>query len=292
MHAVWQAKRARAHFEIRRSLDLSEPQALRAFLDHHGLSAKKSLGQHFLCSKRASESIVGAAEGCESILEIGPGPGILTSALVNRYSQVHAIEIDERMKEALADSSPGAQIHWGDALTIDYRSILSQMKKPIGLISNMPYYITGPLLERIAEVRDEIAVAVLMMQREVAQKILAEPGNRDRGSISVFLQSQFEIRSVCVVPGGAFIPPPKVDSQVLKLTPRPNAFQMDFTIVRAAFKQPRKTLLNNLLAANIGEKAELESAIESLGLDVRIRPQIPDLEQWEQLSAMLARARN
>lgn len=155
-------------------VNLADPVRLKEFLQAHGIGAKKALGQHFLISSRAVNAIVATAADCASVLEIGPGPGILTGPLTETCA-VSALEIDERMPALLADSAPEARILAGDALQIDLRAVLEGLSEPRAIVSNLPYYITGPLLQRIAEVRDRIAFATLMMQREVANRILATP---------------------------------------------------------------------------------------------------------------------
>lgn len=224
------------------------------------------------------------------MLEVGPGPGVLTQALADEMRKVAAVELDPRMAGALSESAPLAEVLIADALKADLSGLLDRLPAPRAIVSNMPYNITGPLLGRFAEVRGQIDRAVLMMQKEVGDRILAEPGSSDRGALSVCLQAQFSIRKVCVVPPGAFDPPPKVDSIVLRLIPRhlqgsENQESRFFGLVRAGFAQPRKTLLNNL-GGTYG-KPEVERLLASLELDPRIRPHMLDLEQWRQVSRAL-----
>lgn len=258
-------------------MNLARPEDLRAFLDRHGLSPKKGLGQHFLASERVVRAIVEAA-GSRNVLEIGPGPGILTQALSVSH-QVLALELDERMKVPLAESAPNAEVVFGDALTADLRELLLKLKKPRAVVSNLPYYITGPLLERIAEVSDLWEVAVLMMQREVAKRILAPVGDSERGAVSVRLQAEFKIRRVAEAPGGAFIPPPKVDSIVLAFEPDGPRMPMAMVdLVRAGFTQPRKTLANNLASCGYPREIVVEA-----GLEHNIRPHQLSHSGWRRL---------
>jgi 16S rRNA (adenine1518-N6/adenine1519-N6)-dimethyltransferase len=270
-------------------LDLSKPQSLRSFLDRYGLSAKKGLGQHFLCSSAVLGSIQRALDGIQSALEIGPGPGVLTGMLCETCEHVAAIELDTRMIEALKESAPCAVVFNEDALEADLRQRLEAMPAPRAVVSNLPYYITGPLVTRIAEVKSSYSVAILMMQKEVAQRILAPAGNSDRGSLSVFLQLQFEIRKVADAPAGAFLPPPKVDSTVLSFHPKANAWPPEledrlFKMVRSGFKQPRKTLENNLVSGGFGDRETVQAWIASVGLDARVRPQALANADWIQLA--------
>ncbi|MFY9233823.1 MAG: 16S rRNA (adenine(1518)-N(6)/adenine(1519)-N(6))-dimethyltransferase RsmA [Fimbriimonadaceae bacterium] len=269
--------------------DLSDPGTLRAFIQKHGLSARKGLGQHFLCSSSAVRAIVSAtvAAGTRGVLEIGPGPGVLTGPL-SEVAETIALELDDRMIEALRESAPRARILKLDALEADFESLLADLPAPRGVVSNLPYYITGALLTRIASARHHFSRAVLMMQREVAQRITAPAGDSSRGSLSVFLQAQFAISKVASVPAGAFLPPPKVDSSVLLFEPNdtsdsPSLFEM----VRVGFTQPRKTLANNLAAFRGAGREVAASAIVEMGLDARIRPQELSVEQWRNLFVKL-----
>jgi 16S rRNA (adenine1518-N6/adenine1519-N6)-dimethyltransferase len=192
------------------------------------------------------------------------------------------------MISALADSSPKAKVIKADALEADLAELLRELPKPRGVVSNLPYYITGPLLTRIAEAKRSYSMAVLMMQKEVADRVLAEPRTSARGSLSVFLQLQFEIRLLAHAPAGAFMPPPNVDSSVLLLTPRDAPLPKDveaklFKMIRLAFQQPRKTLVNNLVA---GYKIDREVAtfwVESVWLKPTARPQELSNLQWVEL---------
>jgi 16S rRNA (adenine1518-N6/adenine1519-N6)-dimethyltransferase len=200
-----------------------------------------------------------------------------------------ALELDRQMIEALKDSAPRADVRQTDALAVSLSDIMRELPEPRGVVSNLPYYITGPLLAKIAEARSEMSVAVLMMQKEVAQRILAKPGNGDRGSLSVCLQFQFEISLVAQVPASAFMPPPKVDSTVLRLVPRPPVANEDglFSLVRLAFAQPRKTLANNLVAGLRRSREEFASMFEAAGLSEKVRPHDLAEQDWLNLHAML-----
>lgn len=269
-------------------MKLYDPGTLKSFLGRHGLSATKSLGQHFLVSGSAVEKIVNAAKGCRGIIEIGPGPGVLTQPLCEIAERLIALELDPRMAGLLAESAPTAQVRQEDALKVDLVSLLAELPEPRAIVSNMPYYITGPLLQRITEVREHIDRAVLMMQREVAARVIAPPGNGERGSLSVFLQTHFTIRPVAQVPAGAFLPPPKVDSTVLLFVPKKSEeSEFYFRLVRFAFAQPRKTLANNLVNGLKRSRDELIPVLESLGMWEKTRPQELDLDQWRALAAAL-----
>jgi 16S rRNA (adenine1518-N6/adenine1519-N6)-dimethyltransferase len=265
-------------------LNLSDPNSLRAFLARHGISASKGLGQHFLCSGKVVEAISSRVASCRGLLEIGPGPGVLTAALSEQCEKMIALEVDTKMAKALAESAPKAEIRLADALKTNLLETVAELPEPRGVVSNLPYYITAPLVARIAEASSKWDIAVLMMQKEVAARIVAPPGDSDRGSLSVFLQSQFSIEKVCDVPPGAFLPPPKVDSTVLEFRPLRVAMDDSFyAFVRAGFKQPRKTLANNLVAMGLS-RAEIESRLSNAVLDERVRPHALTLEQWKEIA--------
>lgn len=234
------------------------------------------------------EAIAKRLNGVRGVLEIGPGPGVLTQMLTQVAEQVVAWEIDAAMPAVLAESAPAARVEQVDALKGDLLATLNAMPEPRAVVSNLPYYITGPLLTRIAEARAAYSVAVLMMQAEVARRVMAPAGHSDRGSLSVFIQVQFDVERVVNVPPGAFLPPPKVDSMVLAFRPRPLPVSESdapklFRLIRFAFAQPRKTLANNLLAGYHLDRTMVEGWIESAGLDARIRAQALDESAWLKL---------
>ena len=243
----------------------------------------KSFGQHFLVSEPVIRQIVGTVEGFSGVLEVGPGPGVLTGPLTDLVEKVIAVEIDDVILPVLQDMAPDAQVVHSDALQVDLGALLDQLPEPRALVSNMPYNITGPLLTAFAAQRGKYSRATLMMQKEVADRILSPAGDRNRGSLSVFLEAQFEIRKLCIVPPGAFLPPPKVTSAVLEFFPLEREFSSSFfKMVRAGFAQPRKTLVNNLksMGLNAGH-------LEQLDLSASIRPHQLTLEQWNSLSKLL-----
>jgi 16S rRNA (adenine1518-N6/adenine1519-N6)-dimethyltransferase len=269
-------------------VNLADRQELEPFIRRHGLAAAKSLGQHFLCSPRVVGAIVGACEGAGGILEIGPGPGILTGPL-GGVAPVVALEVDPRMRPALAESAPSARVVLADALTADLQAFLAELAPLRVVVSNLPYYITGPLLTRIVEASGAFDRAVLMMQREVAEKVLAPAGARQRGSLTVYLEARFQVSLICHVPAGAFLPPPKVESTVLRLVARPRTLPPRFDwLIRVGNAQPRKTLVNNLLAAKVGDRERVETMLAGAGIDAKARPCDPTLEQWIVLAEQLA----
>lgn len=208
---------------------------------------------------------------------------MLTSPLSEK-AKVTALELDKRIVEIARQNAPLADIVQADALEQDWPSLLQRLPGPQGIVSNMPYNITGPLLEKVFGSAPHIERAVLMMQREVADRVRATAGDSNRGALSVVSQALFEVSTVCQVPPGAFRPPPKVHSTVLLFKPKPDAtLGPNFlTVVRAGFRHPRKTLANNL--SDILDKPRLTGLLASLGLPESVRPHQLDQSAWEKLA--------
>lgn len=259
-------------------MNLTDPSELKALLLRHGLTPTKKWGQHFLVSQRVVEAIVQEAEGFRSAFEVGPGPGVLTHGLTRVLESVTAMEIDPVAVSALSESAPKAKVIHEDALRASLAEPLGQLPEPRILVSNMPYNITGPLLTRFAEHRHLYGKAVLMMQKEVGDRILAGKGDSDAGSLSIFLQSQFVISKVCAVPPGSFFPPPKVESIVLRFVPKETGLgdaEADFfKFVRKGFSMPRKTLYNNLRGILT------EDRLTKAGFATNVRPHQLGVEDW------------
>jgi 16S rRNA (adenine1518-N6/adenine1519-N6)-dimethyltransferase len=269
------------------ALDLADRKTLRAFLGKHGLWASKGLSQHFLCSREVVGAIENRLSGISGALEIGPGPGVLTSMLCEKCDRVLAIELDSKMLPALAESAPCAEVNAGDALKVDWAGFLERFGRPRALVSNIPYAITGPILTKAAEVRMHYDKAVLMMQKEVGQRVLAQAGHSERGSLSVFLQAQFEISKVCDVPRSAFLPVPKVDSVVLEFIPNQTGVSAAserkfFAFVRNGFRMPRKTLENNVMNL-AGSRETARSWLRNANIPEKARPQDLVFDQWQKL---------
>jgi len=187
------------------------------------------------------------AEPVETIVEVGPGQGALTELLLASGAHVHAIELDAEMVAFLARrfaNHPKLTVHQGDVLQTD----LAQWG-PASLAGNLPYYITSPILDRIRKARTAIGTATILIQKEVADRVLAKPKTRDYGYLTVVTQSWAEVAPVVQVPPAAFRPPPKVDSSVIRLTSRtevPEDLEAFLKFAAHAFRQKRKNLRNNL----------------------------------------------
>lgn len=242
------------------------------------VSPKKSLGQHWLVSGEHVRRIVDAVGEARGVVEIGSGKGILTGPLSGKAPLI-ALELDQRMVAATIRAAPNADVVEADVLNADLRAFLARLAEPRVVVSNLPYYITAAVVMRLCEVSHLFDAAVLMMQEEVAAKLLAEPGDSRRGSLSVTVQRHFKLETVCHVPPAAFKPPPKVHSRVLKLHSKGITIDRALeALVRSGFRQPRKTLANNL-----GDKALIERA----ELSARVRPHQLREEDWDRLAQLM-----
>ena len=261
-------------------MNLTQPAELKALLLRHGLSPTKKWGQHFLISTAVVDAILAECQGAASALEVGPGPGVLTRGLTALGISVTAVEVDPVAVSALTESAPDARVVAGDALRVDLRPLIEELPAPRIVVSNMPYNITGPLLDRFSQIRDQYSKAILMMQREVGDKVLAQEGDSGSGALSICMQAMFEISRVALAPAGAFFPPPKVDSIVLRFLPRAESPDSEFlTFVRRGFTQPRKTLTNNLHA----DRQAVGEALVAMGRPATSRPHELGLVAWQEL---------
>ncbi|MFV1883795.1 MAG: 16S rRNA (adenine(1518)-N(6)/adenine(1519)-N(6))-dimethyltransferase RsmA [Balneola sp.] len=212
---------------------------------------KKSLGQHFLTDNNIITKILKSVRAGKEdrIIEIGPGTGALTKWLVQQYEDVHAIEVDQRAVEVLEESLNGLTIHQKDVLKVNWEELISETGET-HVLGNLPYYITSPILFSLLESRQYFKEAILMMQKEVAQRLVATPSTKDYGILSVQTQLMSTPELLFDVSPNSFSPPPKVMSSVIRLTfdkPALNCSdKMLKSVVRTAFNQRRKKLSNSL----------------------------------------------
>ena len=212
---------------------------------------KKSLGQHFLTDNNIVYKIIDSVKAPKGarIIEIGPGTGALTKWLTQRFEDIHVIEVDERAVRLLKQEIPGIIIRQQDVLKVNWESLVSSSSENY-VIGNLPYYITSPILFALLEHRNLFSEAILMMQKEVAQRLVASPSNKDYGILSVQTQLMSTPEILFNVSPNSFSPPPKVESTVIKLTfnkPELKCTDKNLkTVVRTAFNQRRKKLSNSL----------------------------------------------
>jgi 16S rRNA (adenine1518-N6/adenine1519-N6)-dimethyltransferase len=267
-------------------MGMSDPAALKAFLDERGLKAKKSFSQNFLVDRKALEKIVLATglRAGERVLEIGPGPGALTEAFLAHEIAVTAIELDQGFARALQDrGDPRLEIIEGDALVVDLRGILEREKIDV-VAGNLPYAITTPLLGRLLTQYPIIKRVVVMVQKEVADRMCAEPGGKTFGLLSLFTQLHARPKIVCRVPARSFRPAPKVDSAVVSLDLIEPAAEAEgvMQLARVAFQQRRKMVRGTL--SSLLSPAAMQRGFEISGVKPEARPEQIGVQQWCQLA--------
>lgn len=250
------------------------------------------INEHYL------QQIVAAAEvtPTELVLEIGPGLGALTRELAQVAGRVIAIEKDKRLLpvlQAVLTDLPQVELLLQDALQVDYQQLVSEAM-PAKVVANLPYYITTPLITRLLEQEIIWSSLVLLVQAEVAERMLATPGSKEYGLLSVMIQCEYDVMVVARVPASAFYPAPKVASTVVKLCPRASEGALPVSkawlwqVLRSAFAQRRKTLLNALSASLPFTKTQVGAALCDLGLAAEIRGEDLTPEQFIQLATLLA----
>jgi 16S rRNA (adenine1518-N6/adenine1519-N6)-dimethyltransferase len=268
------------------------PASIRSLLDAHGVTPSRALGQHFLADPNTAARIVRLAgvEPGDRVVEVGPGVGSLTVALCDAGTSVVAIELDRHVVPALEEVVAGLPVRvvQGDALQLDWRATLGDVEG-WAMVANLPYNVATPLVVRALESAPMIDRFLVMMQREVGERLAAAPGSRVYGAVSVRVAYYAEADVVGVVPPTVFVPRPKVDSALVRLVRRsrppvtvPDVDRM-FELVRAGFATRRKTL-RRALATVFGDRAT--ATLEAAGIDPAARAETLSLEQW----AALARA--
>jgi 16S rRNA (adenine1518-N6/adenine1519-N6)-dimethyltransferase len=241
---------------------------------------KKRFGQHFLTDRHYLGKIVDsvAAKPADAMVEIGPGTGLMTERLAAVVDRLHVVEIDRELAQALRSAFPPERVtvHEADALEFD----LASLPAPLRVVGNLPYNVSTPILFRIAAAAERIADCTFMLQKEVVDRMVAAPDTEDYGRLSVMLQYRFEMHRLFDVPPGAFTPPPKVDSAVVRMVPlgddRRRARDEDIfgRVVAAAFGQRRKTLRNAVRALVDAE------AMSAAGIDPSRRGETLSVQEF------------
>ena len=272
----------------------------RVLLDRYGLRAKKSFGQNFLISERAFRAIVDATVRADDdwIVEIGAGLGTLTARIAERVPEgkVIALERDPDMVRVLRAELAGVDnvdVEEVDALRYDLRMAARWRGDSISVCGNLPYHIAVPLLFKVIEARAQIRHAVVMIQKEMADRLVASPGTKDYGALGVMIRTYAEVSTVAKVGAGSFAPPPKVDSTVVRLVPLPGAAPRVpiadearySAVVHAAFGQRRKTLRNALRA--VFDEGAVDAALAATAIDGVRRGETLEIAEFAALAAVL-----
>lgn len=254
---------------------LTSARYVRELLRAHAIRPRKRWGQNFLVDQVAREKIVAALEPrrTDRLLEVGAGLGTLTVAVAPRVEQVVAVEVDRRLLPLLRsalDTHPNVTLIEGDILEADLGALLVEHRVN-KICGNLPYSISTPLLFRLFSVLDQVELAVVLVQREIAQRMLAEPGTADYGSLSVAVRYRARVERLALLAGNSFFPRPEVDSALLRLRPRKAELPAGeeetlFRVVRAAFSQRRKQLANALAAGLGWTKERAQAALTRAGV--------------------------
>ncbi len=264
------------------------------------IKADKSLGQNFLIDDEAVSGIVEAANVSKDdlIIEIGPGLGTLTKELLEKAGKVICIELDKRMIDILHDRFSlykNFQVINDDVLKVDLKALIEKEKIiNTKIVANLPYYITTPIIMKLLEDRLDIDTITVMIQKEVADRLVTEPGTGDTGAITYAIHYYTEPIRVLEVQNTSFTPPPKVNSSViqLKVLKEPSVKVEDeeklFELIKYAFMQKRKTLVNSLTnCGKYGTKEQIEKMLTDLNIDLRIRPEKITLEQFAEMIKLI-----
>lgn len=286
---------------------IADYSVTKAVLERHGFTFKKSFGQNFLTDTNILQKIVDTAEIDKNVnvIEIGPGIGALTEFLAENAAEVMAFEIDERLVPILEDTlrdHDNVKVINEDVLKADLQTRVKEFENPdlpIKVVANLPYYITTPILMHLIESKIPFAEFVVMMQKEVADRISAEPNTKAYGSLSIAVQYYMTAKVAFIVPRTVFVPAPNVDSAILKMTRREQPLvevkdeDFFFRVSKASFVHRRKTLWNNL-TSHFGKSEEvknkLEQALENAAIKPSIRGEALSISDFARLSDALREA--
>lgn len=273
--------------------NLSDISVIKNVLSRHGFTFSKSLGQNFLvnpsvCPRMAEE---GGADEKTGVIEIGAGIGVLTKELSKRAAKVVSIELDPRLIPVLSETLDGClntEVINADVLKVDLQKLIEEKFQGLDVVvcANLPYYITTPIITHLLESRLPLRSITVMVQKEVAERLCSGCGLRSAGAVTVCVDYYAKAKKLFDVSKGSFLPAPKVDSSVIRLDKRkdPPVQVSDekafFRLVRAAFAQRRKTLLNSVSSAAGISKPQLLEALEKAGLDHNVRAEQLSLEQF------------
>ena len=264
--------------------ELTDIKIIKYLCQKYGFAFSKSMGQNFITDPDVPIVMAKeAAENSEGVLEIGPGFGTLTAALANNTKKVVSIELDRRLEKVLSETLSGFEnisFVWEDVLKVDLGKLVEKefSGMPISVAANLPYYITTPIIMNLLESRLPFKKIVVMIQKEVAERLCAKPGTKDYGAISISAQYYSIPRIIKHVPSVSFVPAPKVDSAVISMeilqkpSVNPKDEKLFFSLIKAAFSQRRKTLVNALSASGIfGNKNDVLDVVTEAGFGANVR---------------------
>lgn len=277
--------------------ELTDPKIIKYLCQKYGFSFAKSMGQNFITDPAVPLTMAQTAtDGAEGIIEIGPGFGTLTAPLALNAKKVVSIELDRRLEKVLAETLGGFQnvsFLWEDCLKVNLGELIKNEfdGMNVSVAANLPYYITTPIIMNLLESGLPFKKIVVMIQKEVAQRLCAQPATKDYGAISVATQYYSKPQIIMNVPSSSFIPAPKVDSAVVcmdileKPSVSPKNEKLFFKLIKAAFSQRRKTLVNALSGSGaFGTKEEIAKAVEMQDFSPTVRGEALSIEDFCKLS--------
>lgn len=282
-----------------KDLKLTSPSVISSLIEEYDFKFSKSLGQNFLIDGNIVRRISEIADITDKdyVLEIGPGIGTLTEELAFNAKKVVAVEIDEKLLPILDETlqaHDNVEIIHGDILNMDIIKIIDENMDggPIKVVANLPYYVTTPIIAKLLEEESNIHSIVVMVQKEVGERIVASPGSKQYGSLSVFVNFYTYPEIGMKVPKTVFMPQPKVDSVIIKLKMKEKLPKVDrevfFKVVKSAFGKRRKTILNALSSGELGiEKKTMREVLESLNIPTDIRAENLKIEDFIKISQTL-----
>ena len=288
------------------NIPIGSPVRTQAIVNRYFVKAKKNLGQNFLVDQTAILGIVEAAgiKKDDQVIEIGPGIGSLTEQLLLAGAKVFAYEVDDSLPTILQNELPKKiddqplasrfKILLKDVLKANFKEDIGDFfdfTKPIKVVANLPYYITTPIIFALAESDLHFTSLTLMMQKEVAERLEAQPGSKDYGPLTISVQTEMKVKLALQVGRNSFMPRPKVDSSVVVLTPLKEKPAIEdrkhfIWVVKMCFSQRRKTLNNNLKSL-LSDKTKRDELITELGVEPRIRPEDLTIEQFIKIAKFI-----
>ncbi|MBR0536446.1 MAG: 16S rRNA (adenine(1518)-N(6)/adenine(1519)-N(6))-dimethyltransferase RsmA [Clostridia bacterium] len=280
--------------------NLSDINVIKSVMSRHGVTFNKGLGQNFLVDPEVCPAMAEAAGLNENTcaIEIGPGVGVLTAELAKRAGKVLSFEVDTRLLPVLSETLAefnNVEIINQDVMKADLKGIIEEKCKgmEIAVVANLPYYITSPIIMLLLESRLPVKSVTVMVQKEAADRLCAEVGSRDGGAVTVAVSYYSEAQKLFYVPRESFLPPPKVNSEVIQLTVRPEPpvtvsdEEKFFKLVKAAFSQRRKTAENSISAGLGIPKPQIAEALEKAGLERTVRAEKLTMDDFAALAEIL-----
>lgn len=272
--------------------------SIRKELAAYGLIPRKGWGQHFLIDRNILNKVIRTAqiERGDVVLEVGPGLGEMTAALARKARHVIAVEIDPKLVRILEKKMkdyPNVEVIKGNILKFDLKRFLDQESQKIKVVANLPYQISTPLLFRFIDSRKIFSTLTLMLQKEVAERMVASPGGKEYGPLSIFVQMVSDLSIRFFIKPTAFFPPPKVESAVIHIVwrERPAVELIDQEwfkkVVRGCFGYRRKTLINGLKHSGLSLPPDVDRRMEKIGIDPRRRPETLTIQEFARLAEAL-----